>query len=208
MANAPKRSGRRPGSPDTREEILAAARDVFAADGFERGSLRRIAAAAGVDPALIHHYFGTKDRLFLAAVEAPFDPADLVPTVFGPGVEGVGERLVRTFIGIWDSPGGNRAAAFLRSAINHRTMSTLVEQFVINHIIKNAVRHLDVPVDHVETRGSMIASQLLGLALTRNLMGFRALRAMDADALAVMYGPTIQRYLTADPAELGLPHDA
>src|SRR3982751_4531747 len=100
------RPGRPPGNQDTREAILAAARQAFAERGFDKASIRHIATSAGVDPALVHHYFGAKDQLFLAAVEAPADPAKLVPQIAAGGVDGFGERLVRTFLGLWDSPAG------------------------------------------------------------------------------------------------------
>ncbi|MFD0559672.1 TetR family transcriptional regulator [Stackebrandtia endophytica] len=200
-----KRSGRRPGRPDTRQQILAAAREIFAAEGYERSSIRRIATAAEVDPALIHHYFGTKDKLFLEAVEAPFDPKTVIPEVFGPGITDVGERLVRAFIGVWDSPNGTRAEAFLRSAVNHPFMSKLVEQFILNHIIKTALNNLDAEIDHVSVRGSLIASQLLGLAVARYLVKLSAIRDLSPDTLAKIYGPTIQRYLEMDLTDLHLP---
>src|SRR4051794_865490 len=98
------RTGRRPGNQDTREAILAAARTAFAERGYDGASIRQIAGGAGVDPALVHHYFGAKDQLFLAVMEAPFNPAEVLPKIFEPGLDGVGERLVRTFVGVWDSP--------------------------------------------------------------------------------------------------------
>ena len=197
MTKGRKRSGRRPGSPDTREQILVAAREMFAAEGFDRSSIRRIAAAADVDPALVHHYFKNKDNLFLAAVEAPFDPAEVIPQVFEPGMEGAGERLIRTFIDVWDGH-GTKAEAFLRSAIGHRIMSRFVEQFVLRHIIKSATKGLGAELDHVEVRANLVASQLLGIAVTRYLLKLSAIRAIDGDALAKIYGPTIQRYLEMD----------
>ena len=197
-----KRSGRRPGSPDTREEILDAARDAFAADGFERSSIRRIAADAGVDPALVHHYFGTKDKLFLAAVEAPFNPGEMIPQVFSHGRDNIGEHLVRTFIGIWDSPVGNRAAAFLRSAITHPQMSKLVEQFLTTQVIRKGLSELDDQIDYVDLRGGLVASQLLGLALTRYILKVDALVSLSVDELVDLYAPTFDRYINMDVSSL------
>ena len=77
------RTGRRKGNPGTREAILAAARDAFAERGYDKATIRQIAAGAVVDPALVHHYFGTKEQLFLATVEAPFDPTKLLPEILG-----------------------------------------------------------------------------------------------------------------------------
>ncbi|HZE39556.1 MAG TPA: TetR family transcriptional regulator [Stackebrandtia sp.] len=197
-----KRSGRRPGSPDTRAEILAAARDAFARDGFERSSIRRIANDAGVDPALVHHYFGTKDQLFLAAIEAPFDPMEVLPKVLAGGEDQLGENLIRFFLSIWDSPTGNRAAAFLRSAITRPEMSHLVRQFITTQIVRRGLKLKFPELDHAELRGALVASQLLGMAVTRHIFGIEALTRLTVDELAAIYGPTVQRYITMDFAEL------
>ena len=94
--------GRRRGRPDTRAAILAAAREQFSASGFSGTSVRAVARGAGVDPALVHHYFGTKDQLFAASLELPMDPTLIAPALLADGLDGLGERLVRTFLGIWD----------------------------------------------------------------------------------------------------------
>ena len=94
----PPRRGRRPGSPDTRAAVLSAARERFAAQGYAGTSVRAVAAAAGVDPALVHHYFGTKDDLFLAALEVKVDPRLAMLPVIEGGVDGAGERLLRVFV--------------------------------------------------------------------------------------------------------------
>ena len=96
--------GRRPGGPDTRGQILASARKSFADKGFAGTTIRAVAAEAGVDPALVHHYFGSKDDLFLAALEIRVDPREVVPRVFGPGLDGAAERLLRVFLAVWDDP--------------------------------------------------------------------------------------------------------
>src|SRR4051812_27986219 len=96
------RTGRRPGNQDTREAILDAARKAFSERGYDGASIRAIATGAAVDPALVHHYFGTKEQLFLAAIEAPINPGELIPLVLSQGIEGAGERLVTTFLSVWD----------------------------------------------------------------------------------------------------------
>src|SRR2546430_17080254 len=90
------RTGRRPGNQDTREAIVEAARKAFAERGYDRASIRAIATSAGVDPALVHHYFGTKDELFLATVNAPIDPATILPAVLPAAREAQPVRLART----------------------------------------------------------------------------------------------------------------
>src|SRR3982751_1808342 len=88
------RTGRRPGNQDTREAILASARQAFAERGFDGASIRHIATGAGVDPALVHHYFGAKDQLFLAALQVPVDPGTLLPQALAGDPDTVGERLL------------------------------------------------------------------------------------------------------------------
>src|SRR5687768_6602859 len=98
------RRGRRPGSPDTRAAILAVAREAFAAKGFAGTSVRGIAADAGVDAALVHHYFKSKDDLFLAALELPVDPREVLLPALAGGVDGAAERMLRVFLAVWDDP--------------------------------------------------------------------------------------------------------
>ena len=109
------RSGRRPGPGGTKETVLAAARTHFGAAGYDRGTIRGIAAEAGVDPALVLHYFGSKEGVFRAAVDFPFDPAELLPRLLAPGLVGIGERVVRFFLDTWDSPAGSTMRIVPRS---------------------------------------------------------------------------------------------
>lgn len=170
--------------------------------GFQRSSIRRIAADAGVDPALVHHYYGNKKELFLAAVEAPFDPSQIIPDVVAGGLEGLGERLVTGFVNVWDSPLGVRAVAFIRSAVADPHSAPLMEEFILTQVVSTALREVDATVDSPQLRGSLIASQLLGLATTRYLFRLSPLTSLSAAQLAKIYGPTIQRYLTMDLAQL------
>src|ERR687890_2439282 len=102
-SRAPRR-GRRPGAPDTRATILDAARTAFAQKGFAGTTIRAVATAAGVDAALVHHYFGTKDDLFLAALELPVDPRVALAPAIAAGPDGAGERMLRVFLSVWDDP--------------------------------------------------------------------------------------------------------
>lgn len=194
------RTGRRPGDPaHTRRAILDAAIDAFAENGFGRTSIRKVAATAGVDPALVHHYFGTKDRLFLAALDVPVDPAELVPMVIAGGREEAGERLVRTFLSVWDSPRGSATVAVLRSAVAHPWIARLLREFVFTRIVLPAFAELglDDAADR-DRRAALVASQILGLALTRHVLRFEPLAsASEADVVAAV-GPTLQRYITGD----------
>ncbi|MGN9804129.1 TetR/AcrR family transcriptional regulator [Micromonospora sp. L32] len=196
----PRRTGRRPGNPDTRQAILAAARTTFAERGFDAASIRVIAAAAGVDPALVHHYFGSKEELFRATVEIPLDPAELLPVVLAGGVDGVGERLVRTFLGVWDSPAGKAAVALLRSAVNNDWTARLLREFLVTQVLRRVLDHLDVPPAELPLRGSLVATQMIGLAMMRYVIRLEPVASTDPETLVAALGPTVQRYLTGDLA--------
>lgn len=195
-----RRTGRRPGNPDTREAILKASREAFAERGYDAASIRQIATGAGVDPALVHHYFGTKEQLFLAAVEVPIDPRELIPQVVAGGVDGVGERLVRTFIGVWDSPRGVTAAALLRSAVSNEWTARLLREFVMTQIMRRAVKELGLDLDGLDgpLRANLVATQILGLATARYILKLEPLASATPDQVARAIGPTLQRYIAGD----------
>ncbi|MFB9239711.1 TetR family transcriptional regulator [Plantactinospora siamensis] len=193
-----RRTGRRPGNPDTREAILAAARSAFAEKGFDGASIRAIAAGAGVDPALVHHYFGTKDQLFLAVMDAPIDPGTLIPDLVAGGRDGLGERLVRTFLTIWDSPAGAVGVALLRSGINNDWSARLLREFLTSQILRRVLAGLDLDPAEAPLRSSLIASQMAGMALMRYVLKLEPLASAPAEAVVAAVGPTMQRYLDAD----------
>jgi AcrR family transcriptional regulator len=190
------RTGRRPGRQDTKEAILAAARDAFAEKGFDGASIRYIATSAGVDPALVHHYFGTKDQLFLAAMQIPIDPGKIIPQLAAAGIDGLGERLIRTFLGIWDSPVGAAGVALLRSAVRNELAAKLLREFITTQVMRRVLSHLDLDPAEVPTRASLIGSQILGLAMMRYVIKLEPLAGAAPDAVAAAIGPTIQRYLS------------
>src|SRR5918999_3493174 len=118
MSASGRRPGRRPGESGTREAIAGAARRLFAERGYDRTTIRAIAAEAGVDPALVVHFFGSKEALFRAVIEWPFDPEVLLERLAAPGPESIGRRLARGFLEFWDSADiGPRLQAVLRSAV-------------------------------------------------------------------------------------------
>jgi AcrR family transcriptional regulator len=191
------RTGRRPGNQDTREAILSAARDAFAERGFDAASIRTIAAAAEVDPALVHHYFGTKDQLFLAAMQAPIDPNKVIPAVLAGGLDGVGERLVGTLLTIWDSPVGGAAAAFVRSGMSNESIARMLREFIVNRIMRRIVT--DLGLDPVEgpIRANLVATQMAGLIMVRYIIKVEPLASSSAELVAALIGPTVQHYLAA-----------
>ncbi|MDQ3274521.1 MAG: TetR family transcriptional regulator [Actinomycetota bacterium] len=189
--------GRRPGGPDTRGDILRAARTSFAGKGFDRTTIRGVAGEAGVDPALVHHYFGSKDDLFLAALEIPIDPRLLIPQVFGPGLDGVGERLVRTFLGVWDQP-SNRLGlvALVRTAFVADEAAELLRDGMARMVLGAVVPLLEG--ERTEVRAQLVTSQLMGLIVGRYVMRIQPLASLPAEELVAWVAPTLQRYLTGE----------
>src|SRR5256886_11661535 len=162
------RTGRRPGPGRTREKIRAAARSQFASSGCESTTIRGTAAGARVDPKLVLHYFESKEGIFQAAMDLPFDPAQAIPELLRPGLDGLGVRLARFFIDIWDSPAGVRAHAIVRSMVTSESAAALMRDFVSREILARVAQALEL--DHPQVRASLAASQLIGLAMLRYLV--------------------------------------
>lgn len=198
--------GRRSGQPDTREVILNAARVAFADRGFDAVSVRQIAEAAGVDSALIHHYFGSKDKLFIAAVQFPADPAQLIGAIADGPIDGLGSRVVETFLATWeDATTGPALEALVRSALANNSSQRLVREFFAVQIIGQLMEKLpgDIDPDEIPIRAGLVASQLFGLAVARQLLQFEPLHSTPRARLVTAIGPTIQRYLTGEIGESG-----
>ncbi|GAA1691831.1 TetR family transcriptional regulator [Fodinicola feengrottensis] len=194
-APARRRSGRPRGETRTREDILAAARGEFHQYGFDRTTIRGIAASAGVDPALVHHYYGSKQDLFLAALQFPAEIPQLVHTVMAGGPEGAGERLVRFFLSIWDrSDTISPFMALLRSAISNPQATAMLREFVTDMVIGPATSQL--AVDQRAIRAPLVASQMIGLAFARYVLELEPIRSASLETLVGTVGPTVQRYLT------------
>ncbi|MBT2528980.1 TetR family transcriptional regulator [Streptomyces sp. ISL-99] len=197
----PRRRGRPRRSPEdagpgARERILQAARDEFAERGYDKTSMRGIAKAAGVDAALVHHYFGTKDDVFAAAIEISFEPAMAVPAVLGQGgTDGIGERLARYFIGVWENP-ATRAPllAVVRSALTNETAAKVLRTFVLRRLLERVAAELDVP--DPTFRAELAASHMVGIAILRYVIKAEPLASADPERIIAMVAPTLQRYLT------------
>ncbi len=188
--------GRRPGAPDTRAEVLAAARTSFAEKGFRGTTIRAVAAAAGVDPALVHHYFGTKDDLFVAALQIPVDPREVLAPVVAAGPDGAGERLLRAFLSVWDDPEIQPGLVALVRSLMSDDGAGLVRDGFIPVVVGPVLAGL-VP-DRPEVRIPLVASQVIGLILARYVVALPPLAEMPAEDLVARMGPTLQRYLTGD----------
>ncbi|RSM52634.1 TetR family transcriptional regulator [Actinoplanes sp. ATCC 53533] len=193
-----RRSGRRPGNQDTKQSILESARKAFAEVGYDKASVRAIAAVAGVDPALIHHYFGTKEKLFLATMNLPINPAEVVPKAMAGPREQAGERLVALLISVWDSPAGIAAVGLLRSAMSNEWTARLLREFVVTQVLRRAVAELDIDEKQAQTRAALVATQIGGLVMVRYVLKVEPVASAPAEQLVAAIGPAVQRYLTGD----------
>ncbi|MCX4818497.1 TetR family transcriptional regulator [Streptomyces sp. NBC_01142] len=202
---APRRRGRpartdSESGPGARERILQAARTEFAERGYDKTTVRGIARAADVDPALVHHYFGTKDEVFAAAIEVSFEPALVVPAILGQGTDGIGERLARFFIGVWENPATRGPLlAIIRSALTHEAAAKVLRGFVLRRLLERIAAELDVP--DPKFRAELAASHMIGIAILRYVIKVEPLASVDPEKIIEMVAPTLQRYLTAaDPS--------
>lgn len=188
-------AGRRPGGPDTRGEILDAARESFASKGFEGTTLRGVARAAGVDPALVHHYFGGKEALFVAAMELPVDPTQIADAILAGPLESIGERIVRNFVQAWEAPQTLlRMRAVLGAAMANPAMAHTLRDAVTRMILDRVAERLDAP--DARFRVSLVASHLMGVAFVRYVMELEPLASADPDDIVARVGPVLQNYLT------------
>jgi AcrR family transcriptional regulator len=188
------RTGRRPGSPDTREAILAAARRRFATRGYEATSVRSIAVAAKVDPALVIHYFGTKDGLFTAATGLPAN----LPELFGslpalPAGETV-PALIRTYLQLVDSDKSRNAIlALVRSAVSNDKAAAMLREFLAAELLPVVAGLTSHPDDRLAA--SLVAAQLMGIAMLRHVLRLEPLAAATPDEIVALASPAIEQYL-------------
>ena len=200
-AAAGRRGGGRPahraGERSTRDEILAAARDCFGERGYDRATIRDIAARATVDPALVLHYFGSKEHLFAAALEIPLDPSAIITRVMAHDRGEMGTSLVSAFLEAWE-PEETRSPllAMVRSAMTNETAMTLVREFLWRRMFTPLTAMLGVA--DADLRATLIGSQLIGLAMVRYIAGIEPLASAPAERIVAAAAPTIQRYLTGD----------
>jgi AcrR family transcriptional regulator len=193
-----RRRGRRPAGEDTRAAILDAARTEFAARGYEGATLRGIARAAGVDARLVHHYFDGKDDVFAASMELPVRPQDVVGSVLAGGdLDGLGERLVRMFFAVWDSPEGRvRIVALISSVLTSEGAARTIREFLAREVFGRLVTAIGS--DDPELRAALAASQMVGLIMARYVVKLEPLASADVEDIVPFVAPTLQRYLVGD----------
>lgn len=196
MSTSPsdRRRGRRPGGTDTRVQLLDAARIEFAERGYDGATVRRIAQRAGVDPAMVNHWFGGKDALFTASISVPIDPAQIREQVLAGGPERVGERIVTGFLQVWDATGGGPMTALIQSVAGHDDAAGLLREFLADVLIGPIV--IAVAPDETALRASLAGSQMIGLGMARYVLKLEPLASADHPTVVAVMAPTLQRYLT------------
>jgi AcrR family transcriptional regulator len=191
----PKRTGRRPGPSATREAILKAARSQFAELGYDRTTIRSVAAEAGVDAALVLHYFRTKQQLFLAVVELPFDPAAALPALLAGDRRKVGERLARMFMSVLDDVDArNRWTSMLRAAASEPAAAEMLRELLTKRVFVPLAETLGV--EDARLRATLVGSQIVGVVMARHIVRVEPLASLPSEELARAIAPTLQRYLT------------
>ncbi|MFF0864897.1 TetR family transcriptional regulator [Nonomuraea sp. NPDC003560] len=194
MSNVRRRPGRRPGSADTRGEILTAARRVFAEKGFDKATVRGIAREAKVDPALVHHYFETKEGMFAAAMQLPITPDEVVPLLLDGPREEIGERLVRMILRVTAEPETREPMiALMRSALTNEQAAAMFREFITNALLFQVADRLGVP--HLRIEAAF--GQMYGVIMGRHVIKLEPMASADPEELVELIAPTIQRYFTA-----------
>jgi AcrR family transcriptional regulator len=159
--------------------------------------MRDVAARAGVDPALVHHYFGTKQRLFIAATEFPVDVAEVVPRLLAGGHAGLGERFVRFVVELWDRPDVRPLLlGVVRSATTDEVAAGMMRRLLAEGPFLALATAIDRP--DASLRATLAGSQLIGVVMARYIVGVEPLASMSPGAIATAVGPTIERYLFGD----------
>jgi AcrR family transcriptional regulator len=193
------RPGRRRGRPDTRNDILDAARRLFAELGYERATVRAIADAAGVDSRLVTHYFGSKERLFFEVVEPPLDPRTELPRILASGDDPA--RALATFLAtaLVDGPFQHVATGLIRAAASEPEAADMARRFLTERMLTPVAEQIGA--SHPELRASLLGSSVAGLVLARHILRIEPLAGLDAAQLAEAITPVVRYYLLEPLAE-------
>jgi AcrR family transcriptional regulator len=197
-----KRPGRPAGTSDTRERILTRARELFARNGIGNTSIRSIAAAAEVDAALVHHYFGTKEQLFAAAVHIPIDPMEVIGPLREVPIDQLGLVLPSVLLPLWDSEIGSGLIATMRSLLAGSDVG-LIRSFLQDVISVEVGSRVDEPPGSGRIRIQFVASQLVGVVMARYILELEPFKSLSVHQIAETIAPNLQRYLTGDLPGLG-----
>jgi AcrR family transcriptional regulator len=194
----PASAQRAEGEPATSERILSSARAEFAGRGYDKTSVRAIARGAGVDPALVHHYFGTKEQVFTAAIQGALAPARTIPeTMFTGDSEALGERMVAHILGVWENALTREPAlAIVRSAVNNETAASIFRGLIGRQLVSRIAAGIGAP--DAELRVELAIAQLVGTAMLRYVVKMEPLASASAEELTARLAPVVQRHLTGE----------
>ncbi|MGH3507404.1 MAG: TetR family transcriptional regulator [Nocardioidaceae bacterium] len=188
--------GRRPAGSGTKAAIEAAARRRFAELGYPRTTMRAIAQDAGVDPRLITHFFGSKQELFVAVVELPFDPEPTFDALLGAGGADLGARLADFILGMLEREETRRTiTGIIRAAASEEEAAARIRDMLASRLLTPLARN--VGADDPELRASLVASQVVGLTFARHVVGIPALQTADRDRLVQLLGRAFDVYLAS-----------
>jgi AcrR family transcriptional regulator len=184
-------AGRRPGQNETKGAILDAARHRFASQGYDGATVRAIAGDAGVNAALLNHFFGSKQQLFVASMDLPINLGEIVPLILEGLHEEIGGRLVRMFLGIWSDP-ATRAPflALLRSATTNDQFAAMLRRFMEKAVFAEVAEAKGIP----RVRVAAAAAQMMGVALLRYVVGIPPLADATDEELVDLLAPVLQHY--------------
>jgi AcrR family transcriptional regulator len=192
-----RRRGRPAGTSDTRDRILVSARELFARNGIRNTSIRAVAAAAGVDSALVHHYFGTKEKLFAAAVHIAIDPMEIIGQLREVPVQELGHTIPSILLPLWDSEIGTGFIAALRSVLAGSEVN-LFRSFIQDVIAVEVGTRVDNPPGSGVIRIQFVASQLVGVLIARYILLLEPFASLPAEQVVQTIAPNLQRYLTGE----------
>lgn len=190
--------GRRPGTNNTRDAILAAARREFGEAGYQRATIRAIAAEAGVDPALVMHFFGSKRQLFREAVGWPIDPAEVVQGILSSANDDLGQAAATAFVKLWDNDRIRHSLlAVLRSALTHEDAASLVRATFQTNLVRHIARTVGGP--EAELRVELAAAQLIGMAILRHVIRLEPLASASSSTVVRRLAPALNQHFAPGP---------
>ena len=185
------------GTDDVRDAVLDSARAAFHTKGYVRTTVKGVAAAAGVAPEVVQRYWGSKEKLFAAAMKLPFDPATAVPELVAPGLDGMGERLTRTTLDTLGDPESREdLIALFRAGASTTRAAAGLRVFMEESVLDRLARYIGVP--DARLRVSLISSYLIGVTVNRYIVKLEPLASMPEDDLVKIVAPTVQAWL--DPS--------
>lgn len=189
------RPGRRPGPTETRDAILTAARTLFGERGYDGATIRAIAGNAGVDPALVHHFYGSKEQVFVAAMQVPINPADVIQRISDGPREQTAERILRLFLAVWKDADGRAAfLGMMRSAMTNEQAAAMTRQFLRQALLNRLVATLGVS----PLRAEAVMSHVIGTMMMRYVLRLEPLASVGEEELVGMVAPTLQRYFDGE----------